>query len=484
MNKGKLIILLRSFSKEELKKFKDFLLSPYFNKNKTLIKYFTELIKDHPQFEKADKEKIYTKLFKGKNYNEQVMKNLTSDLKKLCMDFLIIEIGKNDKYENKLNLLRQMILRKADPVFYSELKIFEAELKQVSELSEKNFYFLYQLEDAKISFHLERNEQPLVFDKFLKSGEYLILFFLLNLTKTISNLNVNRQSFNVKHNVNLVQEFFENTNVENIIEYMKSNAIEFSETAELYYYRIICNTPPYDEKNYFKFKDLVLRNINSLNRVEVYGLFNALETFCLIKINSGASDFNRELFEIFKLEIEKDFYKYSETSPLTFMKFRNTYLTAFTLNEYEWIENFIKDYGKEIIESDRENAIRIANAQLEFERGNYEKVLESVAGINADHAYSKIDIRNLTVMSYYELNHIESALSMIDSYRHFINNSSNLSEIFRESHLRFVNSLNSLIIFKGKGQSEKLLELKDKLLPFRNDRRVRWLMEKIDGVEK
>jgi len=166
------------------------------------------------------------------------------------------------------------------------------------------------------------------------------------------------------------------------------------------------------------------------------------------------------------------------------MKFRNTYLTAFTLNEYEWIENFIKDYGKEIIESDRENAIRIANAQLEFERGNYEKVLESVAGINADHAYSKIDIRNLTVMSYYELNHIESALSMIDSYRHFINNSSNLSEIFRESHLRFVNSLNSLIIFKGKGQSEKLLELKDKLLPFRNDRRVRWLMEKIDGVEK
>ncbi|HAY32971.1 MAG TPA: hypothetical protein DCY06_02450 [Bacteroidetes bacterium] len=162
------------------------------------------------------------------------------------------------------------------------------------------------------------------------------------------------------------------------------------------------------------------------------------------------------------------------------MKFRNTYLTAFSLNEYEWVENFIKNYGKEIIESDRVNSVKIAYAQLEFERGNYENVLESVAGINADHAYSKIDIRNLTLMSYYELNHTESALSMIDSYRHFINNSSNLSEVFRESHLRFVNSLNSLIIFKGKNQKEKLMELKDKLLPFRKERRVNWLIGKID----
>lgn len=484
MNKSKVLILLRSFSKEELKKFRDFLQSPYFNKNKTLLKYFDLLKKDHPVFdmEKLSREKIYHKLFKGKKYNEQVMKNLTSDLNRLCKEFLTTEFSKKDIYENKLNLLKQMILRKADSVFYSELKIFDSELKMISELSEKNFYYLYQLEEAKISFHLERNEQTLVFDKVLKSGEYLILFFLLNLTKTISNLNVNSQSFNVKYDVNLPQEFFNKTSIEEIIEYMKKNEIEFSETAELYFYRIICNTPPFNEKYYFKFKSLVLKNLRSLGRIEVYGLFNALETFCLIKGNSGKSEFINELFEIFNLEIENNFYKYSDSSPVTFMKFRNTYSIALSLKKLDWAEKFIEKYKNDIIESDRENVIKIATAQLEFEKGNFNKVLESIADINADHIYSKVDIRNLTVMSYYELNYTESALSMLDSFKHFINGSRNMSGVFRENHLRFINSLHSLIINKEKKHKGKLVELKEKLLPYKNDRRSSWIISKIDWL--
>lgn len=486
MNKSKLILLLRSFSIEELKKFRDFLRSPYFNKNTTLIKYFDLLKKDHPVYdaEKVNMEKMYRKLFRGKKYNEQVMKNLTSDLNKLCKEFLKIEFYRKDNYENKLNLLKQMILRKADSVYYSEMKIYESELKQLTELSEKNFYYLFQLEEAKISFHLERNEQPLVFEKVLKSGEYLILFFLLNLTKTISNLNVNKQSFNVNYDVNLPQEFFDKTSIKEIIDYMNTNEIEFSETAELYYYRIICNTSPFDENYYFKFKDLVLKNMRLLSRKEVYGLFNALETFCLIKSNSGKSEFVEELFEIFNLEIDNNFYKYSESSPVTFMKFRNTYSIALSMKKTEWAEKFIEKFRNEIIESDRDNVLKIAGAHIDFEKGDFNKVLVGIAGINADHVYSKVDIRNLTVMSYYELNYTESALSMIDSFKHFITGSKNMSEVFRQSHLRFINSLHSLIIHKGKSNKDKLTELKIKLLPLKNDRRSLWMISKIDELIK
>lgn len=486
MNNSKLIRLLRSYSKEELKKFREFIQSPYFNKNMTLLKYFDLLSKCHPDFasDKIRMEKLYGKLYKGKKYNEQVMKNLTAGLKRLCMEFLKIEFYINDNYENKLNLLKQMIHRNADPVYFSELKKFDSELKQASELSEKNFYYLYKLEEAKISFHLERNEQTLVSEKVLKSGEYLILFFLLNLTKTISNLNVNKQSFNVNYESNLPQEFLNNTSIEEIIKYMKENNIEYSETAELYYYRVLCNTFPFDENYYFKFKDLMLKNIRLLSRIEIYGLFNALETFCLIKSNSGYSSFVNELFEIFNLEIKHGFYKFSDSSPVTFMKFRNTYSIALSLNKVEWAETFINKYRNEIIESDRDNVLKIANAQIDFEKGNYNKVLESIAGINADHVYSKTDIRNLTVMSFYELGHTESAISMIDSYRHFINNSGNLSDVFKESHLRFINSLNTLIIYKERNQLEKLEELKAKLLPFTKDRRIKWLTDKIDLLKK
>ena len=143
-------------------------------------------------------------------------------------------------------------------------------------------------------------------------------------------------------------------------------------------------------------------------------------------------------------------------------------------------KSLLKNIKNDIIESDRENVIKIATAQLEFEKGNFNKVLESIADINADHIYSKVDIRNLTVMSYYELNYTESALSMLDSFKHFINGSRNMSGVFRENHMRFINSLHSLIINKEKKHIDKLEELKEKLLPYKNDRRSSWIISKID----
>ena len=482
MYKSRLVLTLKSFTPDELKRLGEFLNSPYFNKSKTIVKFYSELRKSFPDFpeEKITREILYRKLFKDKEYNEQVMKNLISDLNKLCRDFLTVEITRADSFENRLNFLRQMILRKTDPVFFSELKHFENELKKTSEISERNFYYLYQLEEAKISFHLERNQQPLVFDKVLRSGEYLIFFFLLHLTKTISNLNVNKQSFNATYETNLPEVFFNNVAMESIINYMKENNVEYAYLAELYYYRVVCNTHPYDEDYYFKFRKLLMESLGKLSRIEVYGLFNALETYCMRKLNAGESKFINELFDVFCKEIDNGFYKYSDSSPVTTMKFRNTYLPALTLKKYEWVENFIDKFSKDLVQPDRDTITRIARAQIEFERGNFEKVLESLADLTSELFYLKIDIRNLTLMSYYELNYTESVLSGIDSYRHFLMGNKSLTDVFRESHLRFINALGSLIQFKEKRKEDKLEELKNKLTVFKSERRIRWLIEKIE----
>jgi hypothetical protein len=84
-------------------------------------------------------------------------------------------------------------------------------------------------------------------------------------------------------------------------------------------------------------------------------------------------------------------------------------------------------------------------------------------------------------MSYYELNYTESVLSGIDSYRHFLMGNKSLTDVFRESHLRFINALGALIQFKEKRKEEKLEELKDKLTAYKSERRIRWLIEKIEN---
>lgn len=486
MHKSKLVLLLKSFLPEENVRFYEFLSSPYFNKNKTLIKFFEVLGKHYPDFdsEKILKKNIYLKLFPGKEFNEQVLKNLTSELFRLCKDFLQIEFYEKDKNEKHLNLLKQLTLRKADPVYFTELKNFEKQLNEYSELSEKNFYYLFQLEELKISFHLERNEQPKVIEKVMTSGEFLLIYFHLHLTKTISNLNVNRQTYKVDYKTNLPGELFNNINYENIIKYMKDKEIRFSEIFEMYYLRVICNSEISDEKNYFKFKELVIKNLYLLDRVETYGLFNALETYNMRKLISGNEFFMKELHDIYKTEIRNGFYKFSDTSPVTLMKFRNTFNSAVRSGEYEWAEKFISDFQNDVIEPDRKNLIKISQAQISFEKGEIENALSLIADLNPEHLYLKIDIRNLTLMSYYELNYFDSAMSVIDSFRHFISSSKTLSDSFKESNLRFANSLNSLILLNEKDQKEKLADLKIDLIPFKGERRINWLIEKIDEIVK
>lgn len=483
MHKSKLLTMLKTFSAHEIRKFHEYISSPYFNKNKTLIKFYNVLKKLYPEFsqDKVMKEKVYSTLFPGKKFNEQVMKNLISELNRHCRDFLETEIYGQDKFERRINLLRQLMQKKNDAAFLAELKIFESELKEISELSEKNFYYMYLLEDIKISYHLLRNEQPLVFEKVLKSGEFLILFFHLHLTKTLYNLNVNKQSFKVSYESNLPEIYFENTNYDNIISYMKEKGINFADILELYYYRVICNTGLTNEKVYFKYKELLLKNTGKLKRDEIYGLFIAAEAFCLNKINSGSFNFIKELFEVYKTEIEYGVYKYSESSPVTFMKFRNTYLTALRLKKFDWTEEFIGKFKDDIIESDRNAVLKIARAHLSFEKGNYDNVLDTLSGLKPELLYHKLDIRNLMLMCHYENGYYDSVISLIDSFKHFLTSNDALSESFKENNLRFINSLNSFILMKEKNQTDRIEELKNKILPYKHERRIDWLLEKISA---
>ena len=62
MLKSSLLEILRTFSKEELKKFEDFVRSPYFNKKEKLVKLFLAIKKYAPEFADAnlDKEKVWS----------------------------------------------------------------------------------------------------------------------------------------------------------------------------------------------------------------------------------------------------------------------------------------------------------------------------------------------------------------------------------------------------------------------------------------
>ena len=113
LNQTKLILTLKSFSRDEIKSFDKFISSPFFNNGRNYIPFFTELKKFYPDFDNKNlnAEFIYKKLYPGKNFNKQVMWNYVSQLEKLALEFLIHNSLKQNRSERFFLISEELLKR-------------------------------------------------------------------------------------------------------------------------------------------------------------------------------------------------------------------------------------------------------------------------------------------------------------------------------------------------------------------------------------
>jgi hypothetical protein len=101
MENSKLAEVLRTFSKDELKEFEKLVVSPFFNNDKNSVLLLKELKKFHPGFSSKNltKENLFSRIYPGKKYNDQVMKNAISILMKMCNEYFFEVNLRKEKLE-------------------------------------------------------------------------------------------------------------------------------------------------------------------------------------------------------------------------------------------------------------------------------------------------------------------------------------------------------------------------------------------------
>jgi hypothetical protein len=327
------------------------------------------------------------------------------------------------------------------------------------------------------------NRQELVSRNIEKSGEYLTIYFLNNILRFYINNKINKFSFNSDINVNFPEIILKNINMDELIHYMEIHNIEYTLNIKLAYYCMLCIRDVNDDAIYNKFKTLLFSNINMLKRVEAHSNLHFMESICAQKINSGKTEFYKDLFETYVHEIENNVYNPHEHSPLTVMKYRNIYLSALRVGEFNWAENFINEYKKKLQKEDRQNIVSLAMAQLEFEKKEYENTLEYLKKISTDQLFYKVDVKILSLMTLFELSHYETAISIIESFRRMLNSNTSLTEQYRQKNLNFINMLNSIIksrLDEEENDKEKLME---KLSGYSQVANKKWLQNKINELK-
>ncbi len=446
MLKTNFIDVIKSFSKEEIKKFSEFANSPYHNSSKSVIKLVDQVKKYYPDFENRNftKEKIFAKVFAAGKYNDQVMRNLLSDALQLCYDFLTAEYLKKDKFAEIRFILTELRTRNLDAIYDKNLKLAYKTVQKEHSLDFLYFENLYKLEGEVFMNELTHNRQESVYPVVVRQGELLTYDYLSKLINHIIDMKVNETYYSIKDTDSFTKGLFASLDIDSVLGKLKASSEKEYSVFLLFYYRAMLSLNG-KEEDYLKFKELYLSNTSLFNRSTNYNLITTLETFCIDNIKINSAKYRAELNQIHRKSIELDLLKLYEEGYLNLLKFWNIFINSVEINQINWAEEFAEKHYTDLEPDTKEGAINFARAIILYKRKDYEKALEMLNKTKLSQFLFKLSIKTFYLRIYFEKGDFQSAGFALDSYKQFLYKNKTISDAYRNVYLNFAAIYNDLL---------------------------------------
>lgn len=488
MNDNKLLKLLKSFSLSEFNEFEKFVNSPFFSSGRDLSDFFKCLKPYYPEFDHKNfsEEKIFLKLFPGKKFipktSVNVIHKFSSELHKLGKEYLIQIELRNDgsrKFFYLLNKLREKEL-------YSE---FEREYKN-SESASDNIYkggvndFLngYFIMQSYFEYCLVIGDVGKTFDSILSLTELSAAVFLIDGYRN-KDSNKCAQSFNIQTRYNLTDNLISHLNSEDMLAKMKQNNDKYYPYVAVSHAIHMLASDPYQMKYYFNLKHLVYKYKDLYGNSELYFLFSTLINFCIRNAYGKDHDLLvKEEFQLYKKVFELGVYKHIESDKIPSNHFRNILICALDNFDIEWSENFVNQYLKDIQTEFQENMKFYSMAHIYFAKGEFKIALENIIKVKYDMFIFKMDVKILMFKIYFEMDLIDQAYSILDTFKHYIANSKDLSEKMKILGINFAKYAAKLLNTKNPDQDTDPELLKENISVEEYLSAKTWFLKKISNI--
>ncbi len=438
MHATKLIQVLKSLNKREIKSFKDYVASPFFNKKQELIELCNYIIKYHPEYEHRNlkKELIYSKICNAKSYSDQQMRLWISNLFILLKGWMAYQFGQRDIYQTDVYALSEMVqynLEGLSVQLYDKVKR-KMEKRKVRDAG--YYYTLFELEGVKDQMESAKNRKynPLLQQKV----NHLDCFYLIQKLKYACEM-LNRQQ--------IIKADYDFYLVEQIVAFLKQESNPYKDVAAIKVYLAIWDSlwdKDNDEQLYYLI-DLLKKEEACFELTELRGLYKYAQNFCIRRINKGKESFYEPLFDIYKQLLE------NETILQSKAHFANDYLNiaviGLRLNQYDWVRSFIDTY-KQVLPRTQQNNLYYYNLALfYYETKDYDDAIETLHEVHFEDALNNINARCLLVKIYYDAQEWEVLTYYIDAFKAYLLRNQKISKVIRDRVLQFLKTLLKFVWF-------------------------------------
>jgi hypothetical protein len=483
------IDILKSLNAEDVRQFRRFILSPYFNRSSTLVSLFELLIKSHPDFnsKKLTKEYISETIFNTKDYKDSTVRNALADLQNICEIFLMQENFRNSAALSFDYLLKELREKNIGSVFQKNSSALDKKYEVIKDVDSDYYLSRYRFELNKFNYSAlyemvkEDRDTYKQIESMKYAGAYITIHYIVEIV-TIYIASVNYAStYNKPQAMDFMKSLINTLNIKGLEDIFKDSGHYF--LIKIYIALLKTFEDTDNEEYYNEYKSLVKANIGKLGEDEICFHYSNLVNYCYtIKVDSEKYDkYNNELFDLYDEMLRNNYYQNKKINYLRNEIYRNMLFLGLELKKVKWVENFILTYSSRLHKSDKDNMMNLAYAYLFYENGEYMQSWKYFNKIKIDFFIYKYDIKNYALKIYFEMGYYDEALTLCENYKKFLFRNDLVSDFDKTRIRNFISYFSKLILFKVGQLPLKHFSTYRKRLELINDTMSRkWLLQKYE----
>lgn len=435
MRNIKLISVLQSFDKREIRSFQQFVDSPYFNQDEKLGLILALIINrlDNPCSSRELKEGLHTTLFPKDAYDDKRMRYLFSDLSQLAEKFLLDQSYQAKHVQQQLDLANIYNQRKLPKLYRQSIQKVEKHFE--AQPQRDVLYFQQHLEMVMIKDEHFQQQRLRKFDENLQwvSDDLDRYYYLQKLRQACMMLD--RQAIlTANYDLGISQSW---------LDHLVERSF-FQELIIRIYYTILMCTLEEDELKHFEELKKMLASVKQeITNSDLADIYRFAINYCARKIRKGRSEYLEEALQLYVRGIASAlFLEDGRLSPWTFT---NVVKLALRLEKFDWIEEFITTYAPSLPVEFQENALHYNYAELYYYRQDLDKALVHLNQVALDDLNYALGARVMLAKIYYETDEVNALLSLLAAFSLFLKRNRKISANIKHTYQNFCDLLFQLV---------------------------------------
>ncbi|MBC8046736.1 MAG: hypothetical protein H7Y00_08075 [Fimbriimonadaceae bacterium] len=473
MFQNKSIAILRTFTQQEMRQFDEFLRSPFFNKNQTIVQLFEKIKPFYPAFETNELERnnLYKLIYGNENYEEQKLRYLMTDLTKQLEEYLCYKAISNEELFKMHLLLYTYRIRKLERPFFSTVKLAEKMLEDWPRRDVSHAFYEYLIEEDKYKYASDQKEH-LSKSNLQKVVDDLDKYFILNKM---------RYSAEIINNKNVVAINYKLFLYEEIMNHLRINPLDHVPAAKVYYTIILTLIEPDNKQHYNALLLLLEEHKNIFSKEELFDMYVFAKNFCIRKINQGYTDYIRDLFELYKIILNNKII--FRDNSLSQFDYKNIVYLGLRVEEMDWVKSFIIKYNDYLDPKYRNNAYTYNLASYYYFMKNYDEALTLLRSVEFTDIYYHLDSKSLLLKIYYDQNETEAFFSLVEAFKVYIKRNNLIPTSQKNSYYNMIKFVSKL--FKWKlNPKNTLSHIEEEIENTKPLADINWIRKKLEESKK